>query len=474
MVLSGDKTEEMIDILRSMQKTMVLQSSFVESMYLTQLDNNRDAERRRIEEVMSGDREERQATYEGLFNKPHESAPAPHPGAHGKSEEEAKSGIYALIGALLGTGALSAVVTGLMKGALTLAIVKPVTEFITGFVERGLSAIDPNDIVSDGFKTGIAETLGDAILWAGIGKAVGVVFGKRIGIMFAVGGFLYNKMGDLIDQNGDGITEAFGMQFDTDTISGIGAAIGGALALILPSLIGKSLVKIFAGITVGSVVAGAGGGAAATAATEVAKQTAKKSLIGRVGGAVVRKIPAIAAAVGVSALLGGGERAVETEETDDVSAQIDSATYYAENGNTAKATEISKEILRKNPTAISPELAEQSYWDGVYQDHVDSMKKDEYYTRYHLEKGGDLPKNGMAPKVDFREFPELAPITRNKDDDIREIEKRTTENEKRREAAQMIMLNNGGSTTKHGDNVTINNTTIVTDPSRSLDSSIPR
>ena len=196
------------------------------------------------------------------------------------------SGLFSMLGGALGGlgGALAGVTLGgIGIAALIATLAEPAAEFIADFLKAGLEDLGLNPETAEAFK----EYLKTGAYWALIGRALGVVFGRRLALLFAAGGILWKALDDAF-----GATEAIQRMadaFDIDLSEGwaeaIGAAIGVALISILPKVIKKIIPKIFgaAGVAAGAAAAtgaagagagagaGAAGGAAAGAASKVSK-----------------------------------------------------------------------------------------------------------------------------------------------------------------------------------------------------------
>jgi hypothetical protein len=260
--------EKFTKLFSSMEKQLVIQSSFLESLYDLTVEEREDRKSRDKLEAIAR-REDRSQYVEerdttggrSKSGKPDEK----------DSKEQATSlfsGIFGPIAEMIpkilsglsiaGIGAL------LIKGGIFAVLAPAIGTFIEDFVETALLDL--------GASSEAAKSFGSALGRAGTFAALGSIFGKRTALLFGIAGgassIFDDEIRDLFDSNKDGIVEAFGMQLSADNVvMGIGAALGGALVLVLPKLI-PAIVGPMIGLLMGPV-----GLAAVTAAVIVGGAT---------------------------------------------------------------------------------------------------------------------------------------------------------------------------------------------------------
>ncbi len=237
-------------LFKSMERQLVMQTSFLESMYNMSVEEREDRNRRE-----SNERLERVTEYsrDSAFNEPLDQRTQ-------QQVEPAAGGILAsILGGIPGmlsnislAGAGKLMMKG-GKGGLALLIAPAIGEFVAGFVSQGLDELDELGFdIPEEFKTPISNAIGDAAKWGTIGKMIG----GRFGLILGVGGFVYDQLKAQLDPDGNGAIEGgFLDGFNADVVSAIGGSIAAALAFAIPKLISRNLGRLIAG------------GAAATALT---------------------------------------------------------------------------------------------------------------------------------------------------------------------------------------------------------------
>jgi len=230
-------------LFTSMERQLVMQSSFLESMYNMQVarfnfekdrakDEARDRERAKLQAEESAKKISDDAGQRG--------GPSGDPDLSREQKENLLGallpGIGTLIGSAVGTlGGLSLANAGrfMFKGGAALVLGPHIGEFVAGFIEEGLSNFDLSGIGLDGDdKAVIANSLGKAAKFA----VYGSIFGKR-GALIAAGGSL---AGDVLTKAifGDDVPEnIFGTGLTAADAMSIGSMIGLAFG---PSLIKRS------------------------------------------------------------------------------------------------------------------------------------------------------------------------------------------------------------------------------------------
>lgn len=178
------------------------------------------------------------------------------------------------LGGLLGGLGLGAALSGgallrLLPAAFLGTIAPYVGDLVQNLVTGALTDLtnDPN------FAASWGEALGAGAFYGTIGTALGLVFGKRLGLLFAVGGALYNKLDQVfgLDQVITDMAAGFGVDLPEGWATGIGTAIGIAVIGALPMLLRRGLPRLLAGsaaaigLGIGAAGDSAGGRASARA-----------------------------------------------------------------------------------------------------------------------------------------------------------------------------------------------------------------
>lgn len=164
-------------------------------------------------------------------------APTPRPPSNSRADtqETDKSFFGGLAGLIAGrlTGMNMAGLTGIVAKGLYAGFVgflaPAIGTWMGDFVEQSLKNLNVNDL--------IASAGGDAIGSATTMGLIGSIFSKRIGVLFAAGGFMYSFADDLLVAMGfteEQMSEALIGSFTTqDVAGGVMFAIGTALSTVL-------------------------------------------------------------------------------------------------------------------------------------------------------------------------------------------------------------------------------------------------
>lgn len=171
------------------------------------------------------------------------------------------------LGAALGGGGLLRLLPAAFLGTIAPYVGDLVENLVTGAL---------TDLTSNPeFAASWGEALGAAGFYGTIGAALGLVFGRRLGLLFAVGGVLYNKLDQVfgLDQVITDMAAGFGVDLPEGWATGIGTAIGIAVIGALPMLLRRGLPKLLAG---GAAAIGLGIGAASNSAAGTATARASK------------------------------------------------------------------------------------------------------------------------------------------------------------------------------------------------------
>jgi hypothetical protein len=250
-------TEKFSKVFGSIEKQMLMQSSFLESIYninTQQLDMERDRAKKEAARLAALSAQGTEETVGGATTT---GAGSVDLGAASDKQKESIlssiiPGIGNFIGSLFGTigGIGLAGLGSKVIGAGALAILAPaVGNFIAEFSKSALEDWNPG---ATEFNTGVSAALGKATTWGLIGN----IFGKKMGLIFAAGA-AGTSLGDTIfnslDSNKDGLLTAFGLTFGDTEFQAVGGAIGGALGLFLPGMVKSALGPVFAAMTLPGV-----------------------------------------------------------------------------------------------------------------------------------------------------------------------------------------------------------------------------
>jgi hypothetical protein len=200
-------------LFTSIERQMIMQSSFLESIYNIQtyqldLDKEREETRRRELDLLRM----------GMGPTQENPTPAPRPDTEETAQAAAGGFEFPDISTM-----------GLLGGGLAIALAGPITDFLSGAIGRALE----NAGVSTDFASNMANALGQAGAWATIGS----VFGKKAAMWFGVAGaassIFSDEIGRAFDTNKDGVATAFGVELSPEAVTGIGTAMGlGATAML--------------------------------------------------------------------------------------------------------------------------------------------------------------------------------------------------------------------------------------------------
>lgn len=240
-------------VFSSMERQLVMQSSFLESIYNQNIaafnlekDKIADEERRRaqLESMASGD----------AGSSTDNDATAPVVGKVKATEEQKESllsgmipGIGNMLGSFFGTAggvSLAKLAPKLLKGGLLAYVAGPIGDYVTGFVEEGMKSLNLG--TSEEFNKGLADNIGNAASAA----TIGMMFGKKYALLFGAGTLIGGMVSDALGIGPDDeflpnsaiaqkIKETFGASLKTEDIVNTGAMVGLAFG---PGLI-KSLFK---------------------------------------------------------------------------------------------------------------------------------------------------------------------------------------------------------------------------------------
>jgi hypothetical protein len=218
--------------------------------------------------------------------------------ADNKVERPARS-ISGGVGSLLGDAKGAFSLDGLIKGGLLLFMAPLIAEFIKDFVTRSFENLEFESEFSDSF----ASALGSA----GFFGAIGLIFGRRLGALLAIGGFIENFFD--LGKNVQALLEGIGVKLGDGTAKAIGVAIGAALALALPRLIGKAMIPLLAKAG-GSILTGLGLKKAADVAVDTAGGAGSKSRATPKSGGFGSRLKDTLRTVGKGARVAGGPLAI--------------------------------------------------------------------------------------------------------------------------------------------------------------------
>lgn len=155
-------------------------------------------------------------------------------------------GLFDSLTGFIAGASLAGMVSKIVRGGLFLAIAPFVGSFVEKMVEEGLEALSFDSTMA----TDIASGIGSAFQWGIVGR----IFGRKFAAIFAVGSVLYDHILNGIDPDGDGIVEAFGKEFNADTMAKIGAIFASALGY---AVISKAIKGALFGKAIGAASTGA-------------------------------------------------------------------------------------------------------------------------------------------------------------------------------------------------------------------------
>lgn len=212
-------------LFTSIERQMIMQSSFLESIYNIQtyqleLDKEREETRRREIELLRG-----RPTEE-------ERRPTGEPRDDAGPDEVTGGGMSDIFSKLLGLGSAGAGLLSfgnILGVGLAVALAGPIEDFLSGAIGTALD----NAGASPEFAMNMGNALGQAGAWATIGS----VFGKKAALWFGVAGaassIFSDEIGRVFDANRDGVATAFGLEMSPEVVTSIGTAMGlGATAML--------------------------------------------------------------------------------------------------------------------------------------------------------------------------------------------------------------------------------------------------
>lgn len=263
-------------LFMSMERQLVMQTSFMESMYNLAIEEREDRkERENILDTMRKEEPGRGSAFENFED-------VPTPRVNESAVSSAFSSFLGLIPGILGSISLAGIGATLLKGGFALAIAPAVGNFVEGLINQALTDFD----LPEGFTSTVSGLIGDAAQWTLLGGMIG----GKIGKIFGATGFVYEQLNKWLDPDQDGtIKEGFLKGWNPDNLSLIGAATATALGLALPKLISKSLPGILGGMALPAIVPQTG--AAQPKAGPGPRVT--PSIAGGAGGPAPRVTPSI-------------------------------------------------------------------------------------------------------------------------------------------------------------------------------------
>lgn len=245
MAFENIDTKKFEGLFTSMERQLVMQTSFMESMYNIAVEEREDRKDR--ENLLDVMRKE-----EFSFQGP-EDAKLPSPKE--RDAASALSSFFGLIPGILSSISLSGIGSLLVTGGLIGLVAPAIGDFVEGLTKKALDDISIMGFeLPEGFASGLSSALGDATQWGVIGKLVGRIFGKKIGALVTGTGFIFEQVNKYLDPDQNGAIESGFLEgFNPDAIAGIGAALSAALALALPKLISRSLPGILGGLALPAI-----------------------------------------------------------------------------------------------------------------------------------------------------------------------------------------------------------------------------
>ena len=475
-------------IFKSLDSQMKKQTIVLESILSIEQDRKLDEERKnQLEEMKYEEEKMRRKADEDRERLPEPDNIPPR--------QEQSSGIgpalAGLLGFELGKADISSVWDLAIKAGFIGIIAKPLSDFMGGMIAMSLEKLGLDESVSAGAADIIADT-GVALL---AGKILGSVLGKRFGMALAIGGLIYTKLDDMFDKNQDGFIDAFGGQFSTAWVSGLGAVIGGVVMLYLPTILRGGLAALFKRVVPTALAAIAAG--VTTAAPVVSSAATTLTTTAGAGGGAVLASPLAPLAVGagpVALTLGVGSSAVA--KVNRFEPYLNKAQETASRGNFEKAADIMKrsEVELKEPLPISLEGTRYpEYWaqpniqyevkkkiaveklsKGI-PNHYNS--KDESFTPL---KSPNIPMSPISPTPSKKEIEDFLKNSATEDksryniltNEINNYLKTAEAPSSKGKGASATINDNKVSSVK-GDSIINNITHITTPPSYSLNHFIP-
>lgn len=258
-------TEKFSGVFESMEKQIVMQSSFLESIALVTAESL-EIEKKRLDLEVERIRDEARNDALARAQMPgtgREDTTSTEPEDAPKKEVPKEDGnaflanilpgVGTFIGSLLGTGGGALLMSAgakLFRVGILAAVAGPVSQFIGGAVSEVLSMLDVE-----------RETAAKIAKTAEVGVQAGIfgrIFGKKFAIGAAIGAMISENIKGILDSDGDGIVTAFGIELaSTAHLNAIGGALGGAIGFVLPGIIARTVPSILAAMNIGPIVGGA-------------------------------------------------------------------------------------------------------------------------------------------------------------------------------------------------------------------------
>lgn len=245
MALENIDLSKFEKLFSSMERQLIMQSSFLESMYNLAVDEREDRISRQNELDIA--RVEDRARYDQQLEDSGRAQITTD------QRDSLFSSLFGMIPGILSGISLAGVGSLLIKGGMLAIIAPAIGKFVEGFINQALTELeDAAGFELPGeFKSGISAVLGDAAKWFTIGKLIGGKFGA----LFGATGFIYEQFETWLDPDGDNeINSGFLKGFDTRILSAIGTALAVVLGKALPKLITKFLPGILAGLILPKVL----------------------------------------------------------------------------------------------------------------------------------------------------------------------------------------------------------------------------
>ncbi len=235
-------------LFTSIERQMIMQSSFLESIYNIQtyqldLDKEREETRRRELDLLRM-KPTAETTPQQL-----DTGEAAAEGATGD-----KSKLTQFLAKLFTFGVAGLELfnfKNLIGAGLAVALAGPIEGFLSGVISRILENLGADVDFADG----VGSALGRAAAWGNIGR----IFGSKIGLIFAAAGAgsaIGERIFASLDKDKDGIIEAFGAELDAADFSTIGGAAGAAAIPLLQLALSNPFTGVIA--VIGAAVAAGG------------------------------------------------------------------------------------------------------------------------------------------------------------------------------------------------------------------------
>lgn len=242
-------------LFTSIERQMIMQSSFLESMYNIQtyqleLDKEREETRRREFRILQS---------RSTVEEP-ESPGQPRQDVVPEATPQQQFGLTDMLGVLFGmklAGGQMFSLRNILGAGLAVALAGPIEDFLSGAIGRALenAGMDPS------VAQGLGDALGRGAAWASIGR----IFGKKVALMFGLAGagssfgdsLFSEKIFQLFDANEDGIINAFGYELDAQDFGNFGSVLGAVMAGSIP-LLGQTIASKTIGLVSSYLISPAG------------------------------------------------------------------------------------------------------------------------------------------------------------------------------------------------------------------------